>query len=100
MKGTQLSVMLATMSIIIMISAAITIVMLSLLQQYLQTVQAFPCIGNNEKEYCNGYHDGAVQAHRDFKTGDDMDVDQHQCKGNEEYCNGYDRGYSDEDFLG
>jgi hypothetical protein len=38
---------------------------------------------------------------RDFKTGDNMDVDEHLCTGSTEYCNGYDRGYSDEeDFLG
>jgi hypothetical protein len=49
----------------------------------------------------DGYHDGAIQAHRDFKTGDDMDVDEHRCTGITEYCNGYVRGYSDEeDFLG
>ena len=54
--------------------------------------QAFPCNGNNGKEYCAGYHDGAVQAHRDFKTADDMDVDQHQCKGSTQYCNEYDKG--------
>jgi hypothetical protein len=57
--------------------------------------RAFPCNGNNgnnRKEYCAGYHDGAVQAHRDFKTADDMDVDQHQCKGSTEYCNEYDKG--------
>ena len=69
MKGTQLSVMLATIPIVIMISTAITIATLSLLQQYLQTVQAFPCIGNSGKGYCVGYHDGAVQAHRDYGNG-------------------------------
>jgi hypothetical protein len=102
MKGTKqlLSVTLATTTVAIMISA-ITTIALSLLQQYPQTAQAFPCNGNNGKEYCYGYHDGAVQAHRDFKSGDDMDVDQHTCSGSTEYCNGYDRGYSDEeDFLG
>ena len=65
------------------------------------TAQAFPCNGNNGEEYCTGYHDGAIQAHRDFKTGDDLDVDQHRCTGSEEYCTGYNTGYSDEeDFLG
>jgi hypothetical protein len=44
---------------------------------------------------------GAIQAHRDFKTVDDLDVDQHRCTGSKEYCTGYNRGYSDEeDFLG
>jgi hypothetical protein len=102
MKGMQLlSVMLAT-TIVVMISAITTIALLLLLQQqYPQTAQAFPCNGDNGKEYCTGYHDGAIQAHGDFKTGNDMDVDQHRCTGSTEYCNGYDRGYSDEeDFLG
>ncbi len=36
-----------------------------------------------------------------FKTGDDMDVDEHRCTGITKYRNGYDRGYRDEeDFLG
>ena len=30
----------------------------TILQQYNQTAQAFPCIGNGGKEYCTGYHDG------------------------------------------
>ncbi len=103
MKGTEqlLSVTLATTTVVIIMISAITTIALSLLQQYPQTAQAFPCNGNNGKEYCTGYHDGAVQAHRDFKTGDDIDVDEHRCTGSTEYCNGYDRGYSDEeDFLG
>ena len=96
MKGTHLAA-----PIVIMISAAIIIATLLLLQQYPQTAQAFPCIGHSGKEYCAGYHDGAIQAHTDFKNGDDIDVDQHTCTGSTEYCNGYDRGYSDEeDFLG
>ena len=67
-----------------------------------QTAQAYPCIGGSVKEYCIGYHDGAIQAHRDFYTGHNLGTDQHQCKDNStEYCNGYDRGYNDEaDFLG
>ena len=39
-----------------------------------QTAQASPCNGDNGKEYCTGYHAGAIQAHKDFKTGDDLDV--------------------------
>ena len=75
---------------------------ITLLLQYYQTAQAFPCIGDHVKEYCIGYRDGAIQANRDFKTGQDLDIDQHSCTGNSaEYCNGYNRGYSDEaDFLG
>jgi hypothetical protein len=100
MKGKLSLVMLTTT--IIMISAATTIAVVLLQeQQYPQTAQASPCNGDNGKEYCTGYHDGAIQAHKDFKTGDDLDVDQHRCTGSEEYCNGYNRGYNDEtDFLG
>ena len=84
---------------IIMISTAIAII-----QQYLhyQTAQAYPCVGDGTKEYCTAYHDGAVQAYRDYKIGHDLDIGQHSCTGNStQYCNGYNRGYSDEaDFLG
>ena len=75
---------------------------ITLLLQYYQTAQAFPCIGDYVKEYCTGYHDGAIQANRDFKTGQDLDIDQHSCAHNVTlYCNGYNRGYNDEaDFLG
>ena len=84
-----------------MISAATTIAVVLLQQQYPQTAQASPCNGDSGKEYCTGYHNGAIQAHRDYKTGDDLDVDQHRCTGSMEYCSGYKRGYSDEqDFLG
>ena len=62
MKATQLlSVMVATTTIAIMI-------IVTLLQQFLQTAQASPCIRRGQKEYSTGYHDGVVQAHRDFKT--------------------------------
>src|ERR671933_834446 len=98
MTGRLLLAMLTTT--IIIVSAATTIAVLLIQQQYPQTAQAFPCVGHGGKEYCIGYHDGAVQAHRDFKTGDVLDVDQHQCTGSQEYCSGYNRGYSDEqDFL-
>jgi hypothetical protein len=82
-----------------MISATINTIVL---QQCHQTAHAYPCVGGSVKEYCTGYHDGAVQAYGDYKIGHDLDVDQHPCKGNStQYCNGYNRGYSDEaDFLG
>jgi hypothetical protein len=89
-------VMLAE-TIIIMISAVITI------QQLQQTAQAFPCVGDSSlnEEYCTGYHDGAIQAHKDFNTIHGLDVEQHRCAGSVDYCNGYNRGYSDEsDILG
>lgn len=84
----------------IMISATTTITIL--LQQYHQIAQAYPCVGGGAKEYCTAYHDGANQAYRDYKTGHDLDIDQHRCtNNNNDYCNGYARGYSDEaDFLG
>jgi hypothetical protein len=90
--------MLAITTIIMIFS--ISIVLLSI--QYHQTAQAFPCVGGNTREYCTGYHDGAIQAYRDYKTGSDLDIDQRPCRGNSaEYCDGYNRGYSDEaDFLG
>ena len=48
-----------------------------------------------------GYHDGAVQANRDYKTGNDLDSDQHRCTADTLYCDGYSRGYNDQaDFLG
>ena len=83
-------------TIIIISSTSIT------LQQRSQTAYAFPCIGDNVKEYCLGYHDGAIQAHNDFTTGRDLDIDQHNCIHNTTmYCHGYNRGYNDEaDFLG
>jgi hypothetical protein len=76
-----------------MISSATTLAVL-LLHQYPQTAQALPCNGYNGKEYCTGYLDGAIQAHRDFKTGDDIDVDHYRCTGSVDYCN----GYNTEDF--
>src|SRR5919198_1992964 len=95
MKG-KLLVTLTTTIIMIYVIMTITI-----LQQHPQTAQASPCIGDNGKEYCTGYQDGAIQAHKDFKTGDDLGVDQHQCTASVDYCNGYNRGYNDEqDFLG
>jgi hypothetical protein len=57
--------------------------------------------GHSAKEYCTGYHDGAIQANRDYKTGNDLDVDQHRCTASALYCDRYDRGYNDQsDFLG
>lgn len=72
-----------------------------LLLEYPQTAHAFPCVGDHVKEYCTGYHDGAVQATRDYKIANDLDVDQHECTASDLYCNGYSRGYNDQaDFLG
>ena len=89
---------------LLLVTTVITIsaTSITLLLQYNQTAQAFPCVGDHVKEYCTGYHDGAIQAKRDFNAGLELDIDQHQCvHNNTMYCNGYNRGYSDEaDFLG
>jgi hypothetical protein len=89
-------------SLLLMLAIAIIIFTAIIVsQQYYQTAQAFPCVGHSAKEYCTGYHDGAIQANRDYKTGNDLDVDQHRCTASTMYCNGYNRGYSDQaDFLG
>ena len=82
-------------------TAIIIFVSFTILQQYYQTAQAFPCVGHNAKEYCTGYHDGAVQATRDYKIANDLDVGQHECTDSDLYCDGYSRGYNDQaDFLG
>jgi hypothetical protein len=92
MKETLFMMLLAMATTIF---AAITV-----LQQYYQTAQAFPCVGHSAKEYCRGYHDGAVQANRDYKTGNDLDLDQRSCTAAALYCDGYSRGYHDQaDFL-
>jgi hypothetical protein len=31
------------------------------------------------KEYCIGYHDGAIQAHKNFNTEQDLDTSRHTC---------------------
>ena len=83
------------------ITVIISATSITLSLQYYQTAQAYPCVGDHVKEYCIGYHDGAIQAKRDFQTGQDLDIDQHSCTRTTLYCNGYNRGYSDEaDFLG
>jgi hypothetical protein len=88
--------LLVILSMATMIFAAITE-----LHQYYQTAQAYPCVGANVREYCTGYHDGAIQAHRDYNSEHDLAIGQHQCTIRADYCNGYNRGYSDEaDFLG
>ena len=105
LKGKLSSVILTTTIIMVCTTTTIAVILLllslSLQGQHPQTAQASPCNGDNGKEYCTGYHAGAIQAHKDFNTGDDLDVDQHRCTGSTEYCSGYGRGYNDEqDFLG
>jgi hypothetical protein len=79
----------------IMISSILTV------QQQYQIAYAFPCVGEGVEEYCTGYHDGAIQAHRDYNSGNNLGIDHHPCTSSADYCGGYNRGYSDEvDFLG
>ena len=74
--------------------ASITALLLSLLQYLQQTTQAYPCVGDSSltEEYCTGYHDGAIQARRDFHTLHGLDADQHTCTASIDYCRGYTRG--------
>jgi hypothetical protein len=96
MKGRLVVILI--MAVIMIFATSIAL----LATQYHQTAQAYPCVGGSVKEYCTGYHDGALLAYRDFNTGHDLDISQHPCtRNNTDYCNGYNRGYSDEaDFLG
>ena len=94
---------MAILRLFITLAIIMSLAALALFEQHIHEAQAFPCIGDANKEYCIGYHSGAIQAHRDYNSGDDNNIglDQHQCKTNPEYCKGYDRGYNDEaDFLG
>ena len=89
---------------ILLVTTMILISAITALQHHSQTAKAFPCIGRSVKkiDYCTGYHDGAIQAHRDSNSGLDLDIRQHPCTRNStDYCSGYVRGYNDEaDFLG
>ena len=51
------SLLIMLLAISTMIFATITV-----LHQYYQTAKAFPCVGHSAKEYCTGYHNGAIQA--------------------------------------
>jgi hypothetical protein len=83
-------------------SLMVVIIVLFVMISITNTAQAYPCRGHSAREYCIGYHDGAIQAHRDYNSGNDWDHEQHRCTHDtNEYCNGYIRGYIDEeDFLG
>ena len=85
----------------ILISAASITALLLPLQRLQQVAQAYPCVGDGSltEEYCTGYHDGAIQAHRDFHTVHGLDLDQHTCTASVDYCTGYSRGYSDESGI-
>jgi hypothetical protein len=60
-KRLLLMMMLLAMATIIFATTTV-------LQQDYQTAHAVPCLGHSGNEYCTGYHDGAVQANRDYKT--------------------------------
>ena len=51
----------------------------TLLLEYPQTAHAFLCVGGQVKEYCIGYYNGAIQAHKDFNTEQDLDISRHTC---------------------
>jgi hypothetical protein len=72
----------------------VTAAIMSVLIPY-QTAHAFPCTGGSGKEYCRGYHTGAVQADKDNAKGN-VDVSQHPCSSSVDYCSGFTRGYDDE----
>jgi hypothetical protein len=56
-----------------------------------------PCVGGSGKNYCVGYHDGAVQADNDDNANRNLDVSQHPCIGHTpQYCQGFVKGYNDE----
>ena len=94
MKKRLLMMMLLAMATVIFATTTV-------LQQHYQTAHAVPCLGHSGNEYCTGYHDGAVQANRDYKTANDLEIDQDRCTGADLYCDGYSRGYNDQaDFLG
>ncbi|MBV9178839.1 MAG: hypothetical protein JO297_17570 [Nitrososphaeraceae archaeon] len=60
-------------------------------------ITGFPCVGGNGKNYCVGYHDGAVQADNDDNANRDPHVSQHLCLNHTpQYCQGYLKGYNDE----
>ena len=63
-----------------------------------QIVLAYPCSGGSGKDYCSGYHKGAVQADKDDAKGN-VDVSQHPCSGSADYCRGYITGYDQEAGL-
>jgi hypothetical protein len=56
----------------------------------------FPCVGGSGKNYCTGYHAGAVAADNDDSAG--RGVGFHGCPAGHiaQYCQGYERGYNDE----
>ena len=57
----------------------------------------FPCVGGSTKNYCVGYHDGAVQADNDDNAHRNLDVSQHPCIDHTpQYCQGFVKGYNDE----
>ena len=68
----------------------------------LKSSPPFPCAGGTGVEYCSGYHDGAVQADRDYaemsKETGSVDVNKHlPCvNSNPDYCTAFIKGYDDE----
>jgi hypothetical protein len=57
---------------------------------------AFPCAGGSGKNYCTGYHEGAVAADNDDSSGRSVGFRGCPVNHSAEYCRGYERGYNDE----
>lgn len=79
----------------------VTATIMSVLIPY-QTAHAFPCAGGSGKDYCSGYHKGAVQADKDDsnagKVQDGGNIFSSTCQSGHtaDYCSGWNRGYNDE----
>jgi hypothetical protein len=66
----------------------------------IKSAYAFPCEGGIGKEYCRGYHAGAIQADKDDNANRNLDLSQHRCTSTiQQYCQGFVNGYNDEADL-
>jgi len=65
----------------------------------LPVAHAFPCSGGSGKEYCSGYHKGALQADKDWANPHSgKEIFSSKCPSGHttEYCNGWTRRYDKE----
>jgi hypothetical protein len=91
------------MKIILVSTLTLAVIFIQLLGQQHQAL-AFPCSGGSGKEYCKGYHEGAVAADKDSDAmgspnSKGVDVDNHPCHKSADYCAGFNKGYNDEAML-
>jgi hypothetical protein len=79
-------------------TAILMAIVAAILAAQLQHVQAYPCSGGSGKEYCNGFHKGAVQADKDFAnpgSGPGEIFDSTCPSGHSQtYCDGWNKGYN------